>query len=1174
MTKLLDTDFLNSIAPSAHAVVQAAAGTGKTWLLTSRIIRILLAGADPGSVLAITFTRKAATEMHERLHERLFAMAAADDAALDALLLEIQVDPTPSSRGAARGLYESWLSALYPLRTTTFHAFCQEILQRFPLESGVPPGFELCEHTGELEAAAWHALDQELNRNPDSAVAQALDTLLRRSGGLHAARAALAAFLRHRGDWWIYTEGALDPVAYAISLLPRTLNIIAGRDPVAALLADGAMRADLAAYAELLSCHTTATHTAWCAAIQAALAPQPEGARAYAGLRSVFFTAQRERRSLKVAKIMIEKLGTDGIARLETLQAGIAQRLAGTDDELRRIATRELSEAWYRCGQRLLAHFQRLKRTLHLLDFTDLEWHTYRLLTHGQHAEWVQYKLDRRIAHLLVDEFQDTNPTQWRLLLPLLAEMSAGENDTARSVFLVGDDKQSIYRFRRAEPKLFHVARDWLTQRARATTYTQHLSRRSSPAIINFVNLIFDRSNAAAEPASRSAVVLDNFQTHRSKRDDLWGIVQVLPLVPRMPAHDVPMAAFRNPLTHPRIVPEDERHRREGEAIASQIQALLARPIESGQARRPLGYGDVMILLRDRTHAAAYEAALRHVGIPYIGAERGGFTRCLEVRDLVQLLTILASAADDVALASVLRSPIFAAGHADLLALARIHPSCTWYERLLLLEGCEPLSPLGRAQHLLPAWKALADRVPVHDLLDRIYFDGDILARYRSASPAHLKERAVANLHRLLTLALELDSGRFPSLARFLAQLEALTAEDSDAAGAVSQASGNAVRIMTIHAAKGLESPVVFLANAAQPLTPRDRGVRALVEWPVEDSKPRYFHLIGNKETLDDVSRTVLARHDAAARREEANLLYVALTRAKQALFVSGCEPGHDGADAPGGFRHARGWYGFIEAQMEQAVRDGNAERIGLRIEHVAEAVGSGTYNVHGGLEHRVPTPAAAPEPAVAPTSVPIDPALTRPFERAVNTPQIRSPSSETDDDDRPQAGVAIELLAEAKRRGVIIHRVLELLPDARSNEQRAAVKARIAQAWVGRVPATLLEDYWQEACAVVDDAALRPYFDASHYLDARNEAALLYGDGGREIYGIIDRLIRRTHEIVIIDYKTHRVNAAERRALTERFSSQVRLYAAGVQRLWPGVPVRALLLYTANREIAEIDLV
>ena len=213
------TDLARATAPENNVVVQAAAGTGKTWLLTSRIVRLLLAGVEPGAILAITFTRKAAGEIHERVSERLLALAASDEDKLTKHLDDIGAGGDTATREAARGLYEKHLGAVHGLRTTTFHAFCQEILRRFPLEADVPPGFELVESTDELEQAAWLALDRKAAHENDGVLAEALDTLLKECGGVFGAQTALNDFLWHRGDWWAYIEDQPDPVGFASTQL-------------------------------------------------------------------------------------------------------------------------------------------------------------------------------------------------------------------------------------------------------------------------------------------------------------------------------------------------------------------------------------------------------------------------------------------------------------------------------------------------------------------------------------------------------------------------------------------------------------------------------------------------------------------------------------------------------------------------------------------------------------------------------------------------------------------------------------------------------------------------------------------------------------------------------------------------------------------------------------------
>ena len=1147
-------DIALATAPENNVVVHAAAGTGKTWLLTSRIARLLLAGCEPGSILAITFTRKAAGEIHQRVSERLFALASSDDAELAQQLTQIGVESNPTTREAARGLYEKHLAAIHALRATTFHAFCQEVLCRFPLEADIPPNFELLETTAELEEAAWLALDRKINREKDSELARAMDMLLQEHGSLAGAHQALAEFLNHRGDWWAYTENDSDPTAAAAARLEKTLQATGDEtDPIAVFIQDANIRKMLARYGELLAGHPTATNQKSVEILTRALSASTPPRRAFEEVCRVFLTGDGETRQMKVSPTLIKKIGADRAHELVALHHDVAERLHAAQALANRQRTLRLSTAWYVCGQAWLGEYQRLKAERGLLDFTDLEWKTYRLLNRSRHAEWVQYKLDQRIDHLLVDEFQDTNPTQWRLLQPLMEEIVAGDPERRRSIFLVGDEKQSIYRFRRADPRLFHAARHWLEQHVQARTFTQHISWRSSPAIIRFVNLVFHGAGEEGHDPEDD-FVLQDFLQHDTRREQLWGRAELLPLIKRANrTEQATEATWRNPLEQPRQTEEDSRHRSEGDLIAGKIRELLGLPVVDKGSVRPLHGGDIMILLRDRAHARFYEEALRRAGIPYIGTGRGAFLQSLEVRDLTQLLHVLIEPYNDLALAVSLRSPIFAAADADLVRMAQSPPG-PWHERLARLSGPTSPAALVRARDLLARWGGLADRIPVHDLLDRIYHEGNLVARYAAAAPLHLRSRVEANLNRFLELALEVDSGRYPSLSHFLAHLERRAEDDTETPAEPAWNREPRVRVMTIHAAKGLEAPVVFLADAARDTGTRARAAHALVDWPVAETRPRHFHLIGRKETIDDISQTLLHEQRQSVRREEANLLYVALTRAKQMLYVSGCEPGRGG----------RGWYGFIEKRLRRAGQSDEAVHAGLELFTTDDS------NIHARIAFGEPSAigrSMAEQPA---TTLTLDPALTKPLplppDGGVLNPSRLVRSGNRDSEENTAASGA---RSEQQRRGVAIHRMLEQLLGG---SPRAVVEARLRRELGAGMATAEFNTWWHEASAVVDDVALRDLFDPNRYQAAYNEVPILFYENGQDVYGVIDRLVVREQEIVLIDYKTHARAAAENiTQLARDYAGQMRQYGAGARRLWPQKKVRLLLLFTTCRGSVEI---
>jgi ATP-dependent helicase/nuclease subunit A len=1115
---------LNAADPHRSAAVMASAGTGKTWLLVTRLIRLLLDGARPDGLLAVTFTRKAAAEMQLRLLQRLRELAECDSAALDQALARIGAPQDPTTRARAQRLYEDLLYSAAPLRITTFHAFCQELLRRFPLEADVPAGFEVLESSGILTEAAWDSLFAAATLEPDGALAQSLDILFERCGGLHNTRTALLEFLAHRSDWWAFCPDGVGALHFTTDYLNRAYDIDPAQDYAGQFL-DTQTCADFQNFTALLDKHHTSTNAGHAAAIHQALTTDQPDPERIALLRTAMLRGDGEPRARKASGAQEKSLGSAGQTRFLELHEELCVRLMDLEDRLRRVANHALTQAWIAAGLRLLEHYQQLKLERRQLDFADLEWKAYCLLTQAGNAHWVQYKLDQRIDHLLVDEFQDTNPTQWRLLLPLLEEIAAGGSERARSLFLVGDAKQSIYRFRRADARLLEHAAHWLQQQSGADLYDLDKSRRSAPAIMACVNAVFG-SGILQER-------LAHFHPHATYLDDSWGRVEILP-PPAVPTEVAPQTGLRDPLRTPRPEPGDSAHDLEAQRIAARIQELIALGIgvPDEQGVRPLSYQDIIILLRRRTHAEAYERALRSAGIPYLGAARGALLESLEIRDLVALLNILIVPYDDLALAQVLRSPLFAAADDDLMQLA--HDDGAWTDRLARLgPTLPPAAPLARAAHLLARWRELAGRLPVHDLLDRIYSEGNLPARYVAAFPAALRPRVRANLTRFIELALEVDSGRYPSLAHFLARVRELRASTEDAPDAAPPPGGARVRLMTIHAAKGLEAQVVILADTG-PVRNRSKAYQALVDWPASAQGPRHFLLTGGKDTLDAFSRQRLAEQQLAEQREEANLLYVALTRAKRVLIVSSASEDQDS------------WYNLIKTPLSAS----------------AVTAADGALVLESG-----PLPAPAPvATSAAATAIVIDPRMRQGLAPVLEDAEIAPSHS---------AGESSAALIEEDGllRGRAIHRFLELLCKSPRTMDTHTLRARVAEELGLNAEDADLQDWWTEAQAVVRDPRHRELFELAASDTAYNEIPIQYRVGERRVFGIIDRLVRRGNRVMVIDYKTHiTATPAALPQLAEPYRAQLRLYAEGVRALWPDADIRTALLFTRCSLLYELE--
>jgi len=992
LTPMSVSNSLAASQPDINATVSASAGSGKTWLLITRIVRLLLAGATPGSILALTFTRKAAAEMQIRLNERLYEMAACEDDELIEMLTAIQTEASPEIVQRARRLYEESLHSLNPVRLQTFHSFCQDILARFPLEANVPPGFELLDDTSLLEQQAWEELFTEATQNTEIPLTQALDFLMQESNSVANLRTSLSSMLSHRSDWWAYTTRQPNQVDYATERLRQQLELLEKQNPMELFFNDFC-KTNLSNFSKLLCKHPGKKNTKHAEILENILTNAVFDEEALVSIQCVFLTQKGAPLARKASAVQEKKMTPDGQDQFLEIHQRLSAQLIETLDYLKRIATLEINRAWYFSGQRFIEIFQRIKRELRMLDFTDLEWHCYQLLNTSDNALWVQYKVDQRIDHFLIDEFQDTNPTQWQLLAPLFEEMAAGSSERWRTAFLVGDEKQSIYGFRRANPALQAQASDWLSEHLDAQAAPLDFSWRSSPAIIQFVNHVFQQEEVLAK--------MPNFSEHDTHLKTLPGQVSVFPLCqPAEEEEEEPARTeLRNPLLEPRPEKINTLYQDEAKLIAEQIKNLIETPhyIKDDNGVRAINYGDIMILVRARKPIKEYEHA-----------KRGTLLDNLEIQDLEKLLDSLITPFNNLAIAQVLKSPIFSASDEDLITLARIKNVPHWYDRLQQLpEGLDELHPLMRAAKLLPRWHDLADTVPVHDLLDRIYAEANLMQRYAASVDASLKQRVQANLQRFLELSLELDSGRYPSLTHFLHYLRSLRKPEATSPNEPNvNEEGERVTILTIHASKGLEAPVVFLADSNRGSN-NNEAHSTLVDWPADTPRPERMQLLPSKQNTDSLTLKVQNKKAETQAREQLNLLYVALTRAREYLFISGVATK----------KKPSGWYEFAR----------NA------ISSITEEQDDGSFHYIFG-EHELDKITEAKETIIK-TKSPLElaPELQRPIKNLAKPEYMIAPSKAKHDGVIPFISQDDPDADDGKIRGVAIHRALELLNTKKS---------------------------------------------------------------------------------------------------------------------------------------------
>ncbi len=1102
-----------ALDPQHSVVVEACAGSGKTWLLVSRIVRLLLASVKPGEILAITFTRRAAQEMQARLHEWLRLLATQDDAAVRHFLKERELHEVDDALLAkARGLYRDFLLAQPSISISTFHGWFMQIIQRAPLNAGVPVGMQLLERTAALHEEAWQAFADSLRDDPESATALAMQQLFAEYG-LHSTRSLLGNFVAKRAEWWAYTSGQEDAVGYALEQLRSELDVDLDADPIADACSDASLRAAVQAFAQALATMGTETQGNNANKLQITWEIADAHQR-FAALSRALYTQADEPRSFKPTKKQ------DAEAFLFAHDALFDKLQAVRDALVEQVALR-MNQAALRCGAALLQYYQELKVRSQQMDFTDLEWQVCYLLNQGDCAEYMQYKLDSRYKHVLLDEFQDTNPLQWQTLQSWFA--AAAAVDSRPTVFVVGDPKQSIYRFRRADARLFGEVRKFLQQEFAAHYLTQNETRRNSPAVLEAVNGVF-----ASLPDG-----LVDFEEHITHHKDLPGYVEVLPLavVQKTETEAIPdgQLTLRNPLTTPRAEEQSGAREIEAEQFAAHIANIVASwSVQDDGKLRRAEYRDIMVLVRKRLHLRVYEHALRARHIPFLTSRRGGLLDTLEAEDIQALLTFLITPFADLELAQALRSPLFACSNEDLMQLAEIfphpHPSPppegegaellppsegesvarglwdgggvgSWWSRLQHLAQSGTASPeLSRAHHLLTGWLALADKLPVHDLLDRIYFEGDLAHRYAAALPAELRETVRANLQAFMEIALNVDAGRYPSLPRFLAELRELRAAENESPdeGKVGEV-GNALRIYTVHEAKGLEAPIVWLLDAND-MQHKTDSYNVLLAWPPNAPRPAHFSLYTDKRGRGSKRTGYFEADEEYARREEMNLLYVAMTRAKQALLVSG-----------NGELVATSWYGRIAAAVEQ--RDNPLLGGDLRI------VPPLTKGGWEGLR-------------------------SRPF---AGVPALQQPI--------PTGQRAVRNTMQ-QQRGIWLHALLQFLTPPIGGKgwgEREELQQRLG------IPSDEMEPLWQQAQALLASPQLARFFDAKQYRSACNEMPYVNAIGELKR---IDRLVEFDDEVWVLDYK---LGDSEDVA---RYHSQMQEYRAAMQSVYAGKVVRCALLF------------
>ncbi len=1121
--------------PGASAWVSANAGSGKTHVLVNRVLRLLLAGVEPGRMLCITYTKAAAANMANRIFRALSDWATMPEAALiEALTKLTDEHPSAERRAKARRLFAQALETPGGLKIETIHAFCTRVLQAAPFEANVPPRFEVADDLAqaELMREARRELLAEAAAEPDGEAARALD-LLARQAAQDTFDTIMQEALRHRA---LFSDA--DGSARDADAMRRGMAGFLGISPeLAAEEVQGAFRLDLSLMAGLPRLITALeagneTRQRFAASLRGLLAGHDEG-DAVAACRRGFITDKDEINAhiRGTGKSLFEP-------NLLSVLESLATCLLAASDRLAAIAIRDRSHALAVLVTRMLASFRRLKSRRSLLDYDDLIAKTGSLLTRVD-AAWVLYKLDAGIDHVLLDEAQDTSEAQWAILGRLTEEFSAGagarpENPQPRTIFAVGDEKQSIYGFQGAAPAAFGEERGKLERRLgeadlRFEPVSLNTSFRSTRAIMQAVDAVF------AAPEHARGLVFDGAlrpELHDTVRQGAPGCVEIWPL--SVDDAGDPPDAWTDPV--------DAVPRRSGVAkLAVRIAGTLARWTRDGRDDLGNGFspGDVMILLRNR--GPLFETivkALKDSGVPVTGRDRLTLADHPAVEDLVALARTVLLPEDDLTLATALKTPLIGLDDDDLLTLAPGRPGSL---RAALREAALASPRYAAIEAKLSDLAQEAGRSGPFRFFAGLLGPGG----GRNLALARLGSEAGDALDAFLTAALDHERRHGPSLAGFIQHISATAA---DVKRDLSASAGE-VRVMTVHGAKGLEAKIVILADiGSQP------GEKRLPKILVVDPPRGEPVPIWPPAKADDARATRAAKARVVAQmvEEHHRLLYVAMTRAEDRLIVCAAAKKPEPPEGSWYAMVTAGLAASIEGLQEVPAPDGEA----AILRFMTSAPRAATQ-----AETRVAAPPPAPPDW-----------LRRPAPaEAEPAPPLR-PSNALSAADAPQRPADGPFLAEAAAAGRLAHLLLEMLPDVAPG-RRAQIAGALAAARGKALSEARRDRLVADVLALLDKPNLAALFAPGSLAEVPIAGLVtLPGGATRSVSGQIDRLAATPDSVVIADFKTAAHPPAGPDAIPPATLAQLAVYRALLSAIYPGRRVRALAIYTATLAVFEPD--
>ncbi len=1144
--------------PRASVWVSANAGTGKTHVLTNRVLRLMLTGTPPERILCLTYTKAAAAEMSKRVFSTLATWVTAPDDKLEANLHELLTrTATDPELALARTLFTRAIETPGGLKVQTIHAFCERLLQRFPLEAGVPPGFQILddEEARAIHREAIEATLGEATSNPTSPLGHALTTAI-----AHAADDRFDEVLKdaiRRRAWLEQATRVTEEIPgagrfeTAERIYRAALGVRAGmtiarlREEQAALLAGSV----LSRAADVMLAGKATDQEIGRALAAARTAKSID--ETCAALSLAFLTKDGNPRSRFVTKQIKDAEPTLYDALVEA-----RDRFAACEIEARALGALDATMALLTLADNVLQHYDAAKHRRAALDFDDLIAKTAHLLATSFSAEWVLYKLDGGLDHILVDESQDTAPPQWLVIEALAREFfsGSGARDEKRTLFAVGDEKQSIYSFQGAEPRMFAaMGEKFAAMAADAGEMWRQvpldLSFRTVAPVLDAVDAVF--SDTMRTPGVTSGAT---YIRHIARRFDKAGLVEIWPTEPfevatASDAFD-PLAEtpVRSPVT------------RLAGRIASTVAGWIAQGEKLQSEDRPIRAGDVLILVRKRRpFAGAMVAALKAHGVAVAGADRIRLTEQIAIADLMALGDFLTLPEDDLALAEVLKSPFFDLDDDDLLTISRGRKGALWSA---LLAHASENPRFAEAAETLKRWRGRADFTPPFEffatLLDKEGMRKRLLSR--------LGLDAADAIDEFMNLALTFDDRAPPSLSSFLSWLR----EGAREVKRDMEHGRDEVRVMTVHGAKGLEAPIVFLPDTCTTASVGSNGggLVELDEATRQAGMPPPWVWAVKGSTRVPAIEAKRARLREAETAERNRLLYVAMTRARDRLYVAGFE---------GKLGRALGcWYDIIGAGLDNQLSevetpDGRVRRRASPQSGEIEKPRSDTAALLAAKEP--PAWARTPAPKEPQLAVPLAPSSLAPYDSDVDGEPIAPHRTDEAGDEPPTPSP--RTLSDQSRflRGTLTHALLEHLPALPAATWPEAARLFVSHRGSG-LPQRTINSIVREALTILSDRDFAGIFGPESRAEVPIVAELPRPSGrgpALRLTGQIDRLAVLDTSVLIVDYKTNRSPPSSPADVAETYLYQLAAYRLALAAIFPGKIVRAALLWTDGPLLMEI---